>query len=50
MGKDWAAARREERRELPQPVVIVLNLYASWPNRFTVFTKHIAGNYLLAQN
>ncbi len=26
--KDWAAVRREERRELPQPVVIVLNLYA----------------------
>jgi hypothetical protein len=26
--KDWAAVRREERRELPQPVVIVRNLYA----------------------
>jgi hypothetical protein len=27
--KDWAAVRREERRELPQPVVIVQNLYAN---------------------
>jgi len=25
--KNWAAVRREERRELPQPVVIVHNIY-----------------------
>ena len=37
--KDWAAVRREERRELPQPVVIVRRLYAGRFGRFGVFVK-----------
>jgi len=36
--KDWAAVRREERRELPQPVVIVRNLYGG---RFEQVQKSI---------
>jgi hypothetical protein len=38
--KNWAAVRREERRELPQPVVIVQHNYAGrfdWFGEFNIF-------------
>jgi len=37
--KNWAGVRREERRELPQPVVIVHFLYACRHNKFSGFNK-----------
>jgi hypothetical protein len=35
--KDWAAVRREERRELPQPVVIVHSIYADKSKQVRIF-------------